>query len=108
MRVNRDVSADELADATGIPKGTIIAWERNPGRLNPNKPDHREAVNLMAKALDASQEQIWGSVVRERRADYGDLTGDLASFLVTIGFDADIPGHIRDQARVLLSGLVGT
>lgn len=107
------ISAAELSEATGVPKDTIIAWERIPTRLNPSKPRHVESIANIARVLGVEEGLIWGvavNQVRESRAEYGgDVMQDVAQFLLDIAFkQPELPDDVREEARDLLKRVIVT
>lgn len=107
------MSAAELAEATGVPKDTIIAWERYPTRLNQSKPQHAESIEAIARVLNVSPSDIWGvamSQVRDGRTEYGgDVLQEVAKFLLDLSFQEHGLSDIdRQTARDLLKRIIVT
>ena len=113
LREAARMSAAELAVVSGVPKDTIISWEKSPGRLNPLKPEHQEKVKKLAEALDVPESEIWGlgsGHVRDGRPAYsGDMTKEIARFLLDLSMDEEsIPETVRDRAGQLLARVLPT
>lgn len=60
LRTQAKLTQSQLADATGIKKSTIHAWEAGTNQLAITKAKHAAAVSAIAGAIGCTPEDIWG------------------------------------------------
>jgi transcriptional regulator with XRE-family HTH domain len=60
LRTKAHFTQSQLAEATGIKKSTIHAWEAGANKLSYNRSKHIAAIAAIAGAMGCSPDEIWG------------------------------------------------